>query len=107
MAYHMVGKYDFKELYGFEELPKGPMFKLAMNPYTGMVLIDFEKHESSTRIAYEVLSQLMEDCRRLERLGFSDPLRKYAELCDSEDGETVLSSGAHEEQEEKALCSQE
>ena len=55
MTMYKVFKYPYLEMYGFEELPKGDMLKLSMNPYTGQVFVKVEKHRFSTEIALDIM----------------------------------------------------
>lgn len=63
--------------YEFEQLPKGDMFAVSINPYAGYVFLGFEKHRSSYRIAYDVLKEVMHACEILERGGSENPLSDY------------------------------
>lgn len=80
-----LGKYDFKDMYSFEELPKGDMFTLSMNPYTGQVFCKFEKHQASSHIALEIMKQIVKESGELF-LGSKDPLRDYAQFTDRRSG---------------------
>lgn len=86
MSQHHVFDYPVGE-HDFSDLPKGDMFKIAINPYTGYVLLNFEKHELSTRISLAVMRRVVAACDLLERNGSFDPLRDYARLCET--GEIV------------------
>ena len=81
MTLYTLGKYDFKELYGFEELPKGAMFSLSMNPYTGRVFCKFEKHDASSHIALELMRQIVRECAAMFP-DSKDPLRDFAAFAD-------------------------
>ena len=85
MTLHHVFDYERMGEYRFEELPKGYVFTASINPYTGRVFLDFEKHETSTEIGLDVMRRIMEGCDFLQRNGSLDPLRDYARL--SETGE--------------------
>ena len=85
MASHRVGSYPQFENYEFDRLPKGEMFAIAMNPYTGALFLCTEKHESSTVIALDVIREIVHACELLERLDCSDPLRDYIKYSESEE----------------------
>lgn len=87
MPYYETMTYDGLSAYQFEELPKGELFSLSMNPYNGLVLAYFEKHRSSSFIALDIMRQIVNVCDVLEDAGSVDPLRDYVEL--SEKGQLV------------------
>ena len=87
MSTHRICRYEKFDGFTFDELPKGEMFSIGMNPYTGAVFFGLEKHESSTQIALDIMREVVHACELLERLDCSDPLRDYIAFCES--GEIV------------------
>lgn len=87
MRYSHITEFTRLRDYDFEQLPKGEMFALSINPYTGYVSMGLDKHASSTRISYEVLKEVMHACELLERGGSIDPVADYIRL--NESGELV------------------
>lgn len=96
MTLHHVFDYERMGEYRFEELPKGYVFTVSINPYTGRVFLDFEKHESSTEIGLDVMRRIMEGCDFLERNGSFDPLRDYARLSETGELSEMLADAARE-----------
>lgn len=96
MSLHHVFDYGRMDDYQFEELPKGYVFKVSINPYTGRVFLDFEKHQSSTVIGLDVMRRIVEGCDFLERNGSFDPLRDYARLSETGELSGMLADAARE-----------
>ena len=96
MSQYRIFDYENLDDYKFEELPKGYVFTVAMNPYTGYVLLDLEKHESSTQIGLEVMRRIVADCDVLKRNGSFDPLRDYVRLTESGELTEMLADAARE-----------
>lgn len=81
--YHHVSDYSDLENYEFEQLPKGDMFSLSINPYTGYVFVGIEKHQSSYQISYDVLREIVHACELLERGGSVNPLSDYVRFAEA------------------------
>ena len=96
MSQYHVFNYEKMDDYKFEELPKGYVFTVAMNPYTGYVLLDLEKHESSSQISLEIMRRIVADCDVLKRNGSFDPLRDYVRLTESGELSEMLADAARE-----------
>ena len=96
MSKYRIFDYGNLEEYRFDELPKGYVFKVAMNPYTGYVLLDLEKHESSSLISLDVMREIVAACDVLERNGSLDPLRDYVRLTESGELTEMLADAARE-----------
>lgn len=96
MTLHHVFDYGRMGDYRFEELPKGYVFKVSINPYTGRVFLDFEKHQSSTVIGLDVMRRIVEGCDFLQRNGSFDPLRDYVHLSETGELGEMLADAARE-----------
>lgn len=94
MSQYKIFDYEKLDDYKFEELPKGYVFKVAMNPYTGYVLLDLEKHESSSHISLEIMRRIVADCDVLERNGSFDPLRDYVRMTETGELTEMLADAA-------------
>lgn len=95
MRIHHVFDIDLSG-YSFEELPKGYVAKVSINPYTGYVFLDFEKHETSTTFALDIMRRVVSACDVLEGCGSDDPLRDYSRLCEAGMIDWVLADAARE-----------
>ena len=96
MALHHVFDYPVNK-HEFSDLPKGEILKIALNPYTGYVFLNFEKHQLSTRVSLAVMRRVVAACDVLERNGSFDPLRDYAHLCDTGEIREMLADAARDE----------
>lgn len=83
MSTYLISRYAKHENYAFEQLPKGEMLGISMNPYNGNVYFQLEKHKSSSVIALDMMREIVHACELLERLDATDPLRDYLEYCES------------------------
>lgn len=93
MNFYRLGTFDFKDMYDFQELPKGVLFALSMNPYNGNVFVKFEKHETSSVIALEIMRQIVRECDE-KFPNSADALRDYARFRDRGAELESLSFGA-------------
>ena len=87
-------KYTSIDAYSFEELPKGNMLEIVMNPYNGNVFIKPGKNSASCLVALDVMREVVSACDVLERQGSADPLRDYHTLCEVGIIDSVLSDAA-------------
>ena len=83
MFKHIFDYANFNK-FKFEELPKGFVFELSMNPYNGKVFFKREKHRSSSRISLELMREIVRACDVMERRGSNDPLNDVLDLCSGE-----------------------
>jgi|GEM_PF-2438186 len=100
MNFYRLGTFDFKDMYDFEELPKGDMFTLSMNPYTGQVFVKYEKHETSSVIALELMRQIVRECDE-KFPNSADALRDYSRFRDRGAELESLTFGARGEEVEE------
>lgn len=84
---HLMDYLRIRE-YGFDQRPKGDLFKLAVNPYNGKVLVKVEKHEASYAVALDLMRSIVGACDFLERNGSVNPLRDLLS-CDGFDFDSL------------------
>ena len=80
MALYHVCDYEQVNVMDFEQLPKGYVLEMSMNPYTGYVFLQFEKHPLSSRIGLDVMRRIVKACDLIESKGYDDALRVYAHM---------------------------
>lgn len=83
MALHQVGNYEHLGDYSFEDLPKGKMLEISINPYNGNIFISVSRRRASGKIALEVMRQFVELCDEMERRGYEDPINAIMSECDT------------------------
>lgn len=86
--------YGGKDDYSFEQLPKGYVFKVGMNPYNGKVFFDSEKHNATTRISLDLMREIVRACEELEKGGSADPVRDLMMVCNGENWAELFGSQA-------------
>lgn len=96
MRIRKLFRYGRLKEFKFEELPKGNMLEISMNPYNGNVFVKTEKHATSTVIALELMRELVRACDLYERNGSADPLRDLLTGSDGQNFEELVSSAKGE-----------
>lgn len=90
-----------EELEGFDfcDLPKGYMFQISMNPYTGKVLATLGKNELAGEFALSIMRRIVDACMILESRGEERPLNALMAMTCEEVSEML-----RREEEEKVIA---
>lgn len=67
------GNYDYRDA-EFDDRPKGELFRIGVNPYNGLVMVSLSNYSLSSRVAIDVMRQLVKLSDLLELCG-KDPLK--------------------------------
>lgn len=88
-----VFKYASLDDYSFEELPKGNVVEIAMNPYNGNVFVKLGNRAASAEVALDVMRELLRGVDAYGRRAMvdipSDALRSLLRECDGDNWETL------------------
>lgn len=86
---------NFEQFGGFENMPKGELFRFTVNPYNGKVCLVFnDKHFNGCAVAESVLNQVTRDLHLLAMSGSDNPLLEYAEMADKGELESIRDKAA-------------
>lgn len=67
----------------FEDMPKGEFMRIAVNPYTGKVVMSFNESERYAPVVEDVLNQISRQLRELRFATHGEGgLRLFADMCD-------------------------
>lgn len=86
---------NFEQFGGFENMPKGELFRFTVNPYNGKVCLVFnDKHFNGCAVAESVLNQVNRDLHLLAMSGSENPLLDYAEMADKGELDSIREKAA-------------
>lgn len=86
---------NFEEFGGFENMPKGELFRFSVNPFNGKVVLTYQdSHVNGSAVVESVINQLQRDLHLLAMSGSQCPIDDFASLADSGELKTIRSKAA-------------
>lgn len=71
---------DFERFGGFDNMPKGQLLRLSVNPYNGTVVFCFQdRHENASDIIESVFNQVTKDLRLMRMCGHDVSIKDFAD----------------------------